>query len=146
MKFDPKSDKEIAEENLLPKGEYDYEVAEATESRSKSGNDMITLQLHVFHGEGYRIVTDYLLGAMAGKLKHFCDQHGLEREYKAGTLSAQDCEGRGGKALLGIEKDKTGNYPDKNKVLDYPVKKRELAAVSAAPANGLAITDDDVPF
>lgn len=146
MKFNPKTDKEIAEENLLPKDEYDYEVVEAKESRSKGGNDMITLKLHVFHGEGHRVLTDYLLGAMAGKLKHFCDQHGLEREYTNGTLTAEDCEGRQGKVLLGIEKDRSGNYPDKNKVLDYPVKKRELVAAAAAPSSDFGITDDDVPF
>lgn len=146
MKFDPKTDKEIAEENLLPKGEYDYEVAEAKEARSKSGNEMIALTLHVFHGESHRSVKDYLLGSMPGKLKHFCDQHGLQREYETGTLTAEDCEGRSSKVLIGIEIDKSGTYPDKNKVVDYLVAKKQAAAAAPTSSGEFAISDDDVPF
>jgi hypothetical protein len=141
MKFTPKSDKEIEEDGLLPKGTYDYEIIEATDKTSKSGNDMIELKLLFFHGEsGSRTIRDYLLEAMAGKLKHFCVSHRLIREYDNGTLRAEACVGLSGRALVGIEKDKSGKYPDKNTVLDYVVTK------VTAPAAPNGITNEDVPF
>lgn len=151
MRFQPKSDREIAENNLLPKGEYDYEVIEAKEARSKSGNEMIALKVRVFHGESERTMNDYLLDSMPGKLKHFCVQNGLQRQYDGGTLCADDCSGRTGRAFVGIEKDRAGNYPDKNKIVDYVVPKDEKQASQSAQqpnaeAYAAGITDDDVPF
>lgn len=140
MKFTPKSDKEIAEENLLPKGEYDYEVIEAADKTSSKGNEMIELKLRFFHGEsGTRVFKDYLLEQMAGKLKHFCVSHNLQQKYDAGTLRADDCLGLSGRATVGIKKDKTGQYSDANTVFDYVVAK-------GSPTAGQSITDEDVPF
>ncbi len=141
MNFTPKSDKEISEENLLPKGDYDYEVLEAIDSKSKSGNEMITLKLRFFHGEsGTRVFKDYLLEQMAGKLKHFCVSHGMQEHYDKGSLKAEHCMGLAGRATVGIKKDKTGQYPDANTVFDYVVAK--AAAVTAPPS----AADDDCPF
>jgi hypothetical protein len=142
MKFTPKSDKEIAEENLLPKGEYDYEVIEATDKVSKGGNDMIELKLRFFHGEnGTRVFKDYLLEQMAGKLKHFCVSHDLQEYYDRGSLKAEHCLGVEGRAKVGIKKDETGRYPDANTVFDYVVAKAAAGAVSDQ-----GVTDSDVPF
>lgn len=144
MRFSPKTDKELAESNLLPKGEYDYEVIGAEDTTSQSsGAEMIKLKLRIYHGEAERTLFDYLMEAMAGKLKHFCDQNGLQQAYQDGTLSAADCVGKCGKADIGIEKDKTGKYPDKNNVRDYPIAKTARAASGAGFVAEL--TDDDVP-
>ena len=141
MTFAPKTDKQLAEENLLPGGEYDYEVMEVTEQFSKSGNEMVKLRLRIFHGEsGTRTLTDYLLEAMAGKLKHFCTSHGMQDKYDAGTLCADDCMGLTGRVRIGIKKDKTGQYPDQNTVFDYVVAKG--ATTTATPS----AADDDCPF
>ena len=141
MNFTPKSDKEIAEENLLPKGEYDYQVIEALDQYSKSGNEMINLKLRFFHGEnGTRVFRDYLLEAMPGKLKHFCASHDLQSKYDAGTLCAEDCVGLTGRAVVGIKKDKTGQYSDANTVFDYVVAKGATTAATPSAA------DDDCPF
>jgi hypothetical protein len=150
MRFTPKTEKEIAEENLLPKGEYNYEVIAAEEKRSKSGNEMIAVKLRIFAGEdGGPTLTDYLMEAMARKLRNFCAQNGLLREYESGTLCAEDCIGKSGVAYVKIEKDKTGAYPDKNAIADYPVKRGASAGGgSGAPPtfdSGPA-SDDDVPF
>ncbi len=141
MTFKPKTDRELAEENLLPKGEYDYEILEADAKTSKSGNEMIELKLRFFHGEsGTRVFKDYLLEAMAGKLKHFCVSHGMQDHYDKGTLLAQHCEGLSGRAVVGIKKDKTGQYPDANTVFDYVVAK------SSAASTPSAADDDGCPF
>lgn len=150
MRFTPKTDKELAEENLLPKGDYDYEVAEAIDTTSKkSGAEMISLKLRIYHGEGGgRLVNDYLLESMAGKLKSFCDSHGLQRQYEAGTLCAADCIERTGSVAIGIEKDKSGKYPDKNTVFRYVAKAGETREQGKPNSDHFAggIDDDPVPF
>jgi hypothetical protein len=143
VKFQPKTDREIAEAGLLPVGEYDYEVAAATEKVSRAGNQMIELELRIFVGESVRMITDYLLDAMAGKLKHFCESHGMGDRYEKGTLAAKDCVDKSGRAKVGIKKDKSGAYPDKNTILDYIVKPQDAAA---PPPPAPPIDDDDVPF
>jgi hypothetical protein len=120
MRFTPRTDQEIAEANLLPAGEYDYEVAQAHDKKSSAGNEMIELKLRIFFDEGERTVTDYLLEATAGKLKHFCYSHGMGQHYENGTLQASDCTMLTGKCKLKIEKGKNG-YADKNAVADYLV-------------------------
>jgi hypothetical protein len=150
MKFQPKTEKEIAEENLLPKGEYNYEVIAAEEKKSKSGNDMIAVKLRIFVGEDHGVtLTDYLMEAMARKLRNFCAQNGLLPQYESGTLRASDCEGKSGIAYVKIEKDKTGAYPDKNAIADYPVKRAASAdAGGGAPPtfDSGPVDDGDVPF
>jgi hypothetical protein len=157
MRLNPKSDAEIEQlEGLLPKGTYDYEVIGAAEKTSAKGNDMIELKVRVFAGETSRVVTDYLLDAMAGKLKRFCDSHGFESEYNEGVLAASDCIGKSGKCMLGVKVDKAGKYPDKNQITDYIVEltpitarpKAKRAAVATAPPSSadMNVSDDDVPF
>jgi hypothetical protein len=151
MRFQPKTEKEIAEENLLPKGEYNYEIAGAEDTKSKSsGAEMIKLKVRVFAGEdGGPIITDYLMEAMARKLRNFCAQNGLMREYESGTLRAADCEGKSGVAYVKIEKDKSGAYPDKNAIADYPVKRGNAQDGRSAPPptfDSGPISDEDVPF
>ena len=54
------------------------------------------------------------------------------------------CVGKTGIAEIGIQKDKTRQYKDKNVVLDY-VAPKEGQAVETQPAMG-ATTNDDLPF
>ncbi len=146
MKLTPKTDKEIAEEGLLPPGIYDAEVAEAEEATSRKGNDMIVAKLKVYHGDKYRNVTDYLMEAMARKLRNAADVMGLLPDYEAGRLVADDMVGKPVRVKIGIEKDKNKQYPDKNSVLDY-VRGDGAAAPVRAPARAAA-TDlsDEIPF
>jgi hypothetical protein len=151
MRFTPKTEKEIAEENLLPKGEYNYEVISAADTTSKkSGADMIAVKLRIFVSEdGGITLTDYLMEAMARKLRNFCAQNGLMAQYESGTLRASDCEGKSGVAYVKIEKDKTSQYPDKNAIADYPVKRGNAqdGHTTAPPTfDSGPISDDDVPF
>lgn len=144
MKFAPKSEKEIAEENLIKPGIYDFEIVDALEKVSKSGNEMIELKLNVFDGDAPRIVMDYLLESMAFKLRHAADACGLLPNYEGGSLLADDFKGRSGKLKIKIDKDKSGQYADKNGVADYV--KREADAVPDGRPVAPADLDDGIPF
>lgn len=144
MKFQPKSEREIAEANLLKPGTYDFEVAEAEERVSKAGNDMIVLKLFVFGEDGgRRVVTDWLMESVPHKLRHAADAMGLLQNYDSGELVAEDFWGKTGKVKIGIRKDATGQYPDQNRVLDYV---KENGAAAASTPRKAAPIDDEIPF
>lgn len=127
MKITPKTEKEIVEANLMPKGIYPFEVLEAVDATSKKGNDMITATLRIFTPDGKtRLLTTYLMEAMAAQLFHFCTYCGLAAEYGAGTLTAAQCVGKTGFVDIGIKEDKTGQYPPQNTVKDF-VRPKPLA-------------------
>jgi hypothetical protein len=154
MQFTPKTEKQLAEESLLPAGVYDFEVLKAEDAVSKSsGKDMIKLSLRIFHGASERRVTDYLMESMAFKLRHFCQTCGLMDKYDAGTFSAADCEGRAGKVKLKQEIQE--GYQPKNSVADYVVAKPtdEVHQPTPAPRSttptsggGASGASDDPPF
>lgn len=151
MQFQPKSEKDIQSAMLLPKGDYDFEVLEAADTKSKSGNDMIKVNLGIYQGDAIRIrVFDYLLSAMEAKLRHFCDTCGILAAYEAGTLCAADCKGRAGRVRLIIEEDETGKYDPKNVVKDYICRAAKPLAGTTHPAlnpsAALPEKEDDVPF
>lgn len=155
MKFQPKTDKELAEMNLWQPGNYSFEIIEQanlgqdfirTEDRiSKSGNDMIQLVLIVHNDNGgFRIMRDYLMEAMPHKLKHASETCGLLDKYETGELSAHEFVGKSGTLELKIEKDKSGQYPDKNAVRDYIVNND--TDITPLPAKDSADIDDEIPF
>jgi hypothetical protein len=120
MRITPKSEEEIANSLLLPEAVYDFEVQSAIEKPSKNGNDMIEVKLNIYsEGERVAVITDYLLEAMAFKLRHFCDTTGTLADYNDGNLQADKMVGLSGKVLITIKKDSAGKYPDKNNVKDY---------------------------
>lgn len=149
MRLTPKTEAEIASENLWPAGDYDFEVAKAEDAVSKSsGADMIVLTLRVFNSEGKeRTVKDYLLEAMPGKLRHFCAATGLLDKYQAGEFCAADCEGKAGRLNLKQTPAK-GDFLPKNDVRDYIVSAAEPRPerLKPAPASALTDTDQEIPF
>jgi hypothetical protein len=119
MNFQPRTEKEIADSALLRKGDYDFEILDASEKKSAAGNEMIELKLRVSNGNGLsRTVNDYLLGKRAEKLRHCCAVCGLLDKYETGCLSGDDFAGKRGRLKLSIERGKRG-YPDRNVVEDY---------------------------
>lgn len=130
MRFDPKTEKEIAEENLWPAGIYDFEVLEAEDTVSKtSGNEMIKLRVKIFNEESEtQTIFDYLLSSMPGKLRHAAAAFGVLADYERGSFDAFSCIGKVGKCKVSIQKDKTGQFPDKNGIADYIVPAPETAA------------------
>jgi hypothetical protein len=159
MRFTPKSEDEIAAENLWPAGEYGFEIlqqvtfgtktftTEETVSQ-KSGAEMLRLVVKVYNNEGhFQTVIDYLMDAMPGKLRHACEACGLLDKYNSGLVTANDFIGKQGFLKLKIEKDKSGQYPDKNSIHDY-VSPGEVAASAAGspPPGHPANFDDSIPF
>jgi hypothetical protein len=143
VKFDPK----IKSRDPLPPGAYAFEVLKAEETTSKNGNDMIKLSLQVMGPEYDVYVNDWLLQKVLHRLMHFCETAGLEEQFVAGNLTADDCQGATGRVILEIE-DKPGFSP-KNKVKDYEGKppgdqviKRKVIHASA----GIVAPTDETPF
>jgi hypothetical protein len=150
MNFKPKLDKESNKEfisKLLPEDEYPFEVADAEETVSKNGNEMIKLTLCLWDKEGKEhVIFDYLLEAMAFKLRKFAAITGLMRNYETGKIDAKECLHKCGKVKLIIQKGKPnpegGFYPDRNSVKEYfeGVHAHHVAKQEEIDIN------DDVPF
>ena len=145
MNFKPQSDEDLSTGNLLPKGEYDFEVISAIDKVSKNNNDMIELKLLIYiNGSPARQLYDYLMEAVAYKLKHFCYGTGLNKKYDDGTLQAFDCNGISGRCKIGIKEDKTGAYPPRNNITDYVVCEKAEKKQTQGPAALQA--EEDLPF
>ena len=150
MQFTPRSEKEINESKLLPKGEYDFEVAEALPKKSgpnskNPGTPYIGLKLKVWSAEGaMRFVDGMLHPAMEAQLRHFCEVGGLMEHYEGGTLQAENCVGVTGRLKLKV-RDADGNFAAKNEVQDFVVVKDKPAKAKPAPIKTPG-NEDDVPF
>jgi hypothetical protein len=148
MNFTPKKESELY--TLLEKGEYPFTVVESENAVSKNENEMIKLKVAVYTAESENprcYIFDYLMESLAAKLRHFCDAAGLLVKYEAGTLSAYDCLNKEGTCRVVIQKDKTGQYSDKNAIADYVCRKAKPLQMG-----GQVNTDeppphtDDLPF
>lgn len=151
MQFTPKTEKEITEMGLWSAGIYSFEIIQnvsfggkayaTTDAKSKSGNDMIVLIVQVYDQSGEKkILIDYLLEAAASKLRSAAVACGLINRYETGALLAYEFIGKTGQLRLGVEKDKEGKYPDKNKIINYVADE----AVAKTPLTG--DLDDSIPF
>jgi hypothetical protein len=143
MRFDPKTEEQIDNESLLAAGEYDFEVAEAEDTQSKKGNDMLVLTLAIEDGDGQvHKVTDYIVEAVAYKIRHLASGVGLLKEYESGNLPAHLLKGRTGKCKIRVEPAK-GDFRAKNTVNDYVKEWVQPAPRTQSLAKEL---DDDIPF
>jgi len=52
MRFQPKTEQEVAGGSVWPAGEVDFEILEAQEAVSKTDNDMIKLRVRVHNAQG----------------------------------------------------------------------------------------------
>ena len=159
MSFTPKSEKEINEAQLWPKGEVDFECIKAEPAKSGPdskvpGTEFIKLVLQCWNADGAtRFVNGILHPAMDAQLRHFCEVGEMLDKYETGTLSATDCVGVTGRLKLKV-KEAQGNYPAKNEVQDYVVKREEKEPAETVstvlpttePASAPNPPEDDVPF
>src|SRR3954449_4738454 len=107
MKLKPKTEQEVAAARLWSAGNYDFEILEAEETESRSGNDMIKMRVAVYNAEGKRrTVFDYLLDteAMGYKVRYCAAATGNLDSYERGELQADDLVGRTGTCKLTIRK------------------------------------------
>lgn len=143
MKFKPCTEEEAL--NLLPDGEYEFLVKKAEDKVSKNLNDMILLHISIWDKSGKEhFIKDYLMEAIAYKIKHFCEAVGLTAEYEAGEFDARHCENLTGKCKVIIEQQKDTAYPPKNVIKDYiPESKASLEKMTAKAEPFL---DDNLPF
>lgn len=143
MKFDPAdADKS---KYTVPEGYYDFECVKAVNKVSRSGNDMIEVTLRVHYSGESIEVRDWLLGKWPKKLKHFCQQAGLMRQYEAGEVTPEDCVGVGGVCYLVLDEyigDDHKKYTN-SKVDDYGRPSNDEAKSTLPPR---AQDDDDLPF
>jgi len=145
MKVTPISEMDAAEAGLRKRGLYDFEVLEAKERMSKSGNDMIEMKVKLYDTDGRTFnLFDYLVASegMAYKVRHFASGTGMLAQYERGELKADDCVGKTGRAQVGIDKAKNG-YPARNSIADYALVSAGKGPLIASVADDL---DDDLPF
>lgn len=166
MRIDkPISEKEAEGSGFTPwrPGDYDFEVHEASEEQSSTGNDMIKLTLWVFNDEGNkRTVFDYLVNSEKSqfKIRHFAAAIGRVADYERGELDVNDIVEKTGRLKLRI-KPASGDYPANNSVGDYipigdlpeqparavrPATARPTPAATTGAARPTPIDDDTIPF
>lgn len=159
--YKPMTADEASKLSIRPEGTYAFEVADAKAGESKEKkNPMIALVLHCFDADGSRFtVKDWLVHSDSRwaekKVFDFATTAGLTAAYSEGTMSADDCLGRSGFVVLGVENGKpksdgSGNFNDCNNV-KYYTKEAAKTATKAQPTEAqLANTDkpleEDVPF
>jgi len=154
MRVTPKTDEELS--NVWNAGWYPATIENAVEGLSKNNAEMLTLTVKAYDNDTGRSkeLKDYIVDAVAYKVKHACEACGLIDDYNSGHVDPQKMVSVNLEVKLGIEQDKTGAYPDKNKIIDYratqipraatnkptgvPVQQQRQAA-KAAP-------DSDIPF
>ncbi len=145
MQFTPKTELQVS--RLLEKGRYKFKVMETEEKKSKGGKDMGKLTLKVFSPCGKTvIVNDWIMTDYPDfefKVRHFAYSVGFGGQYEAGNLPLKQTEGKEGYCDIGIEIDKNGVHPNKNKVLDYIVDAPKDSSFLPSKDSGL---NDDVPF
>ena len=145
MKFAPKTAKEVAEGNLWDKGNYAFEILEATDEISKAGKEMIKLKVKLFTDTGKsQQVFDYLLpDSMEYKLRHVAEACGLLADYETGALEAYLFIGKTGYAKVGHTKP-TDDYPVvRNQINDYVVDANFKVVPKTLEE---ATKDDTIPF
>lgn len=120
MEFDAKTEKQIVEEMVWPKGEYDFEVIACKQKTSQRGNDMFEVHLRISDTKGNsKVIKDYLLPQFAMKFKRAMEAMGLEQQYMQGCVDDDDLVGKTGRIKMIIERDRAKRFRDRNAVDDY---------------------------
>lgn len=161
MQFNPLTEEEASSANLIPPGDYPFQVLEAEDRVSKNGNDMIALTLAVWpdpSSDRSRKVWDFLVcvDSFMFKIRHFAYAVGIGDKYESGGYTASDCEGLQGYVTIKHEKDRDSGEM-RERVADYVTndaratqpRAGDTAAKVEAVFNGgphQAVDDEDIPF
>lgn len=156
MRFTPISEQEAASQSvsLWPPGDYDFEVRNATDKTSASGNEMTALEVWIYNEDGgRRLIFDYLVASekTVWKIRRFAEACGLLDKFDAGSIEAADCEGRTGRCKIVVSPAQNG-YEPKNTIRDY-IKSAGAKASPKAPSPRKPVPagkgtdlDDEIPF
>lgn len=145
MKFIAKTEEQLIEESVMPKGKYPFEVSYGEDTTSKAGNEMIKLLVRVFKEDGtFNLVNDYLLESMQFKLLHCAEACGLSKEYESGELTGEMFVGKQGMLELSVRP--AGDYPAQNQIKDYIVPKEGEEKKEPPKNKGADIEEDEIPF
>lgn len=153
--FKPYTDEELDTYDLIPDGEYNFEVAKSVRKVSEARNPMARLEIRFWDNENrIHFVWDNLIFSdiklNIKKVSHFCKSVGLVEQYKKGELP-EDFRGYSGKLLLGTEEESIGKngrkYPRRNTVIDYIYTEESLNKKPNTTApNSVPGFEDDIPF
>jgi hypothetical protein len=154
MKFEPKTEEELAKARLIPDGVYDGEITAASDETSKtSGKEMIKVTVRVYAGDRQMAITDYIDCDQQEKLFVIAASAGLLEQYHSGELQAYDLIDRSVKVKVGMDKGNNG-YPPKNTIRRYVVPKGPKPEPTGTGMSGRQVAslnkqleeDDSVPF
>lgn len=158
MRFEPKSEEQLAVEELCPIGPQLFTVLESSEGTSKSGKAQIKLKLNVHGADGFDYhIYDYISPEyLAHKFRHFWVSVNRLADYERGDIEAEASALKGLQGWADIVHQKaTSAYPAKAAVRDYVTgnspkagQARIMEAVREAvkEAPGKPVVEDDVPF
>lgn len=125
----------------LDAGVYPFTIADAQESVSKQGNEMMVIDLELPKNT---IVKDYITSKATWKLKQLCECVGAADLFESGEITAEQLVGYQGHVAIEIQVDESGKYWPKNSVKKYlaegerPTKKEPMKAAT--------FDDDDLAF
>lgn len=103
--------------DILPQGEYVFEVVRAEETTSKKNNNMIKLTLKIVHEKQTYWLADYLIDTSPNKIMYFMQSIGVGDNYTHGEITVEDCLGATGK--LYVLQEHSDVYGIKNVVSKY---------------------------
>jgi Protein of unknown function (DUF669) len=147
--FDPATEEGTPARELLPPGKYKAEVVSAHIAGTKNGKgQMLNLQYSITEGEyEKRLVFDHVIVQHESvdaqrfgrqKVKDLCDATGItDAVTDVGVFLYKPVV-----ITLGVERDKTGQYADKNKVTSV----KPVISWNGKPPDKGAAMNDSIPF
>lgn len=128
LKYTPRTEEEVS--LLLPKDKYMLTVKKVSVENKKVGDfdfDILSLELEANHNNRNIIIYDSIRldGSVFSdrKLRHYAYATNFSEDYNDQIFDPKKTIGKKVEANIDIKKDKTGQYPDRNRVLDYLVPK-----------------------
>ena len=147
--FNPDDAKEDTSFVCLPNGEYDCSVEGVTAKVSKAGNQMLELQVNLYHGDRTVRCFDYVVNPSGlWKLKSLCRCCGWD--FNDGKVDEQLIVGKRFRVKVKLI-PATEQYPEKNQIVRYvsALKSTAVATPTSPSESGTineAPTEDVVPF
>lgn len=149
MKFQPKTEQQLLEANLLAEGKADFEVIKVQEKYLDEYKcDVLELTLRIWDRTGKEgVIFDSIYNTEQGqhKLLKFCFAIGLVHHYETGCLLPEHITGSTGKLEIYGKKDKKGVMRSKVKFyieMEEPPTKPKDNQVSVTKESNFI--DDDL--